>query len=212
MNGHPCLIGIAGPSCAGKTELARRLATSLPAPILSQDSYYPDLSHLALAERAQCNFDLPEVLDSALLVQHLTALRHGDEIARPIYDFATHTRGGQVEIVKPAPFIVVEGLFLLYWEQVRKLLSVRVFVDLDERSCLERRLLRDVKERGRVPESVRRQFAETVLPMAKKYIQPTRSLADLVVRGDAPLEESVAAVSALCFRRNQKISNFKFQI
>jgi uridine kinase len=191
---RPCLIGIAGPSCAGKTELSRRLATLLPAPILPLDGYYFDLAHLSPAERAQRNFDTPEVFDQSLFLQHLKALAQGRGISRPVYDFAAHVRTGRVEIVTPAPFLVVEGLLLFHWEEVRKLLSLRVYVDLDEPSCLERRLLRDVKERGRAPESVRRQFAETVRPMAEKYIYPTRSFADLLVRGDAPVEDSVAAV------------------
>ncbi len=192
----PFLIGIAGPSCAGKTELSRRLSVLLAAPVLPLDGYYLDLSHLPPAERMQCNFDLPEVLDHDLFVRHLTALGQGHPISRPVYDFATHLRTGRLQAVSPAVVILVEGLLLLHWEEVRNLLSLRVYVDLDDQSCLERRLLRDGKERGRSPESVRRQYAETVRPMAEKYVYPTRSFADLVVRGDAPLEDSAAAVMA----------------
>lgn len=193
----PRLIGIAGPSCAGKSELARRLAEQLSAPVLPLDSYYYDLSHLAPAERGQQNFDAPQMLDYDLFLRHLAELSQGREIARPIYDFSSHCRTGQADIVRPGRFLIVEGLFLFYWEAVRTLLKARVFVDLDEQSCLQRRLRRDVQERGRTPESVKAQFAGTVRPMAEKYITPTRRFADLIVRGDDPLEKSVAAVMAL---------------
>jgi uridine kinase len=193
----PQLIGIAGPSCAGKSELARGLARALSAPILPLDGYYLDLSHLSTDERARRNFDMPDVLDHELFVRHLTELHQGHEIARPVYDYATHCRTGQVETVRPTPFLIIEGLFLFYWEAVRDLLALRIFVDLDDQSCLERRLVRDVQQRGRTAESVRTQYSETVRPMAEKYIGPTRTFADLVLRGDAPLEDSVAAVLVL---------------
>ncbi len=190
------LIGIAGPSCAGKTELSRQLARLLSAAILPLDCYYFDLSHLPLQERARQNFDVPDALDHDLFLKHLTMLNRGEAIPRPVYDFATHARTGRVEIVQPGRFILVEGLFVLYWEDVRQTFGTKVFVDLDDKTCLDRRILRDVKERGRTPESVVLQFTETVRPMAEKYIRPTHAVADLVVRGDDPIDASVAAVMA----------------
>ncbi len=192
----PYLIGIAGPSCAGKTELSRRLARLLSAAILPLDCYYFDLSHLPLEQRARHNFDVPDALDHDLFLRQLQMLHQGQDIPRPVYDFAAHSRTSKVEMVKPGRFIVVEGLFVLYWEDVRNTFGTRVFVDLDDKTCLDRRILRDVKERGRTPESVVLQFTETVRPMAEKYIRPTHTFADLVVRGDDPIEASVAAVMA----------------
>jgi uridine kinase len=192
----PYLIGIAGPSCAGKTELSRRLASVLAARVLPLDAYYIDLAHLPLEQRAQSNFDVPTMLDHDLFLAHLTALALGREIARPVYDFATHTRSAATELLAPARFIIVEGLFLLYWEDVRQLLGTSVFVDLDDKTCLERRVFRDVQERGRTPESVIWQFGETVRPMCKQHIRPTQKFADVVVRGDDPIDRSVAAVMA----------------
>jgi uridine kinase len=96
--------------------------------------------------------------------------------------------------VKPDRFIIVEGLFVLYWEDVRSLFSTRVFIDLPDEPCLRRRIDRDVRERGRTPESVRRQFAETVQPMAVRYVRPTQSFADLIIAGDNPIEESADMV------------------
>jgi uridine kinase len=201
---YPYLIGIAGPSCAGKTELARHLSRLLSATILPLDCYYFDLSHLPRAERAHSNFDVPEALDHQLFLTHLTALSQGREAPRPIYDFATHARTGQVEVVQPGQFILVEGLFALYWEEARELFGTKIFVDLDNKSCLDRRVARDVRERGRTPESVVLQFSETVRPMAEKYIRPTQRFADLVVRGDELIDRSAASVMAHVNSQSQR--------
>jgi len=204
----PYLIAIAGPSCGGKTELSRQLARRLQAlsttrsapaaevPILPLDSYYLDLSSIPLDARARHNFDVPGALDLKLFSEHLRMLAAGQPIARPIYDFKLHARSGGVEIVRPEPYVVVEGLMLLHIEEVRNLFGTRVYVDLDEDTCLRRRIVRDVAERGRTPDSVRQQFAETVQPMAKNYIYPSRRFADVVVRGDDAIENSLAAVLA----------------
>ena len=201
---RPYLIGIAGPSCGGKTKLARHLSRRLSAVILPLDCYYFDLSHLPLAERAHSNFDVPEALDRELFLAHVAGLSQGQEIPRPVYDFAIHSRTGRVEIVKPGRFVIVEGLFGLYWEEARKLFRTKVFVDLDDKSCLERRIARDVRERGRTPESVLQQFNETVRPMAETYIRPTQSFSDLTVRGDDSIDHSIAAVMAHVKRNKQR--------
>ena len=190
------MIGIAGPSCSGKSELARRLAQQLSAPVMSLDSYYIDLAHLPLEERARTNFDDPASLDEEVLTRQLRQLAAGEAIARPVYDFARHTRSAEVERVEPARFVVVEGLFTLHWPAVRALLDTKVYIDVQDAVCLERRLERDVRERGRTPESVRAQYATTVRPMAERYIHPTRRYAEVVVSGVAPLEISAAAVLA----------------
>jgi uridine kinase len=188
------LIGIAGPSCAGKTELARNLVSVLSASILSLDCYYIDLSDRVLEERARFNFDEPGALDHTLFARHVRSLSHGETIERPVYDFATHARTAEVEVVYPREFIIIEGLFVLYWPEVRSCFGTKVFVDLADEACLERRIVRDVRERGRTAESVRRQFAETVRPMAELYVQPTRAFADLILAGDNPIQNSVESV------------------
>ena len=193
---RPYLIGIAGPSCSGKSELTRRLAGILSAPVLALDSYYRELDHLELEERARSNFDQPAALDERMVFEHLRALARGQAIARPIYDFTTHSRTGEVEYLAPGAFVIVEGLFMLYWKEVRRLLSTKVYIHAGDEVCFERRLERDVRERGRTPESVYRQYAETVRPMAERYVWPARHYADLVVSGVEPLEKSSAAVLA----------------
>ncbi len=190
----PYLIGIAGPSCAGKTELAKHLAAALAATRISLDAYYRELDHLTLAERARFNFDEPAALDRDLLAAQVRALAEGAAIALPIYDFATHARTARTEHIVPAEFVIIEGLFALYWEDLRALLGTRVFVEAPDTVCLERRLLRDVRERGRTPESVQRQFRETVQPMAAWHVRPTRAFADVIVSGLEPITASAEAV------------------
>ena len=196
VTAKPYLIGVAGPSCAGKTELALHLAARLPAVVLPLDCYYLDLSDRPLAERARFNFDKPSALDHDLFFHHIQGLSEGRIVERPVYDFVTHTRTKSVQPMEPGGFIVVEGLFVLYWQDVRSLFQTKVYVDLPDEPCLERRILRDVRERGRTPESVRRQFAETVQPMAARFVHPTIANADLVIAGDNPIQQSVDLVVA----------------
>ena len=186
----PYLIGIAGPSCAGKSSLAAHLVSGLgasgfDAAVLSLDGYYRPLDHLTPPERARYNFDTPHALDSDLLFEHARQLQAGQSIQRPVYDFARHTRSAEVFEIAPRPFIVMEGLFALYWEELRALLGTKVYVDLDEELSLQRRIERDVRERGRTRESVLLQFRTTVAPMAQRYVYPARAHADLLVSGDA---------------------------
>lgn len=191
---HPHLIGLAGPSCAGKSEIAQRLAAVLDAPVLLLDSYYHDLAHLPPEERRLANFDLPEALDVDLLTGHLQGLSQGKEIEAPVYDFTRHVRTKKIRRVPVVAFVIVEGLFALYWESIRDLLNLRIFVDAPDEVCLQRRIDRDVRERGRSPEAVVEQFRTTVRPMAERYLLPTKRFADLVLDGTLPLEQSLAAV------------------
>jgi uridine kinase len=190
----PYLIGIAGPSGSGKTELARFLARELNAPVLAVDSYYADLAHLPLAERAKANFDVPDSIDHDLFAEHLAAVAAGRPIAIPVYDFAQYSRTSETEPLVPGEFAIVEGLFALYWAGVRALLGTKVYVDAEDGICYARRLARDVAERGRSPESVSAQYRATVRPMAERYILPTREYADIVVSGMEPLASSAGAI------------------
>lgn len=197
MENKPLLIGIAGPSCAGKTELAQRLADALGAPALPLDWYYRDLADLPLDDRARSNFDVPDALDSELLFQHVRSLAEGEEIQVPVYDFTRHVRTAMTRPLRAGRCAILEGLFTLHWEQIRKLLGVKIYVGAPDEICLARRLDRDVRERGRTPESVREQFERTVSPMARLYVEPTAANADLVLDGTGPIEESVAAALGL---------------
>lgn len=190
------IIAIGGPSCAGKTELAKRLARSLSATILPMDAYYRDLAFLPLESRCKFNFDIPDSIDHSLLREHLTALAAGISVQRPVYDFTVHTRSSLSQTVTPGRFLILEGLFALHWEDLRPLLTTKVYVDAPDDVCLARRQVRDVLERGRTAESVHKQYVETVRPMADLYVLPTRRFADIVVSGQVPLEQSTAEVLA----------------
>ncbi len=190
----PYLIGIAGPSGAGKSYLSKHLGEELDATFLHLDSYYSDLAHLSLVQRAHQNFDAPESLDADLLISHVRELAKGNAIEKPLYDFTIHSRRPETERVEPHSFIIIEGLFALYWEELRKLLKTKVYVDLGEEICLERRIERDIKERGRTRESVLEQYETTVLPMAKLYVYPTRAFADIVVTGNDNIQYEVESV------------------
>lgn len=194
MSGKSYLIGIAGPSGAGKSYLARHLSECLTAPVLSIDHYYRDLSHLPLEARTRSNFDDPSALQHDLLIAHLAQLAEGRVIAVPTYDFSVHTRTAATQPFEPSPFVIVEGLFTLYWPELRRLLSTRVYVEMTDDICLQRRQERDVRERGRTPESVVEQFRSTVAPMAQRYVRPTREHAHVVLSGAAPIGEEVERV------------------
>jgi uridine kinase len=128
MAARPHLIGIAGPSCAGKSELARWLAARLQAPVLNLDHYYVDRRGLPIEERARRNFDEPAALDYPLILEHVQLLAAGKSVRAPRYDFATHTRARDEALVEPGDYMILEGLFALYWPAVRALMRTRLFV------------------------------------------------------------------------------------
>jgi uridine kinase len=198
---RPYLIAVAGPSCSGKSELSKALRAKLKAPVLGLDSYYRELAHLPLEERARMNFDEPAALDRDLLIAQVRSLWEGRAIEKPVYDFSRHTRSGEIERIEPSEYAIVEGLFALYWPELRKLYGTSVFIDVDDAVCYQRRLERDVRERARTPESVYVQYNTMVRPMAERYILPTRAWADVVVSGVEPLERTSAAVLAMARKK-----------
>ena len=177
-------FGICGGSGAGKTTLTKRLLERLgeyEASVLAFDAYYRDLSHLPFADRRRRNFDHPDSLDSDLFLQHLVALKQGIHVDVPVYDFATHTLSGRFERVTAARLLLVEGILLLAFEEVAARLDCSIFLDVPEELRLQRRIQRDMSERGRPEDHVRRQFAATVAPMHDAYVQPSRHRADRVL-------------------------------
>ncbi|ABF42055.1 uridine kinase [Candidatus Koribacter versatilis Ellin345] len=193
----PYLIGIAGPSGAGKSYLAEHLAHELKsATLIPIDAYYPDLSHLSFEDRERLNFDDPNILDTDLLFMQVAALAKGEGIEQPLYDFSRHTRLQETREVPPTEYIIVEGLFTLYWERLRTMLPTRVYVEMDDAVCFERRAERDVRERGRKPEYVAQQFRESVIPATEAFVRPTAAYANVKLYGTADIAEEVAAVLA----------------
>lgn len=192
---RPHIIGIAGPSSSGKTELSRQLVRTLPGTaVVSLDSYYRGMEEIPLEERKRVNFDHPGALDWELLHRHLRNLADGRACEEPVYSFARYERTAQSRRIEPGEFVIVEGLFVLYWPELRSMLDAKVYVETDPAVCFARRLARDVAERGRTPESVREQYERTVRPGAEWFVFPTRKFADLVVSGEEPLSNSTSAV------------------
>lgn len=192
---RPVVLGIAGCSGSGKTTLASELARTLGGIHFHLDNYYLDLSHLPHSERVLQNFDDPGIIESPLLARHIAALACGEAIERPLYDFSTYTRvPGRTERVVAARFVVVEGLFALYYPELLPLYSLRVYVETPDAVCFERRMRRDTEERGRTPESVRRQYEATVRPSSLKFVRPSAANADLTVDGTDALDWKVERV------------------
>jgi len=193
MRSH--IIGIAGPSSSGKTALARQLSARLPGTsIVSLDSYYRGMEEIPLEERKKVNFDHPDALDWELLHEHLVAIANGRAFDEPIYSFADYARTSETRRIEPSPYLIVEGLFVLYWPELRAMLDTKVYVQTAPAVCFDRRIARDVSERGRTPESVVEQYENTVRPSAEWFVYPTQKHADLTVSGEEPLDRSTSAV------------------
>lgn len=198
----PVVLAIAGCSGSGKTTLAVELARELDGFHFNLDNYYRDLSHLPQAERARQNMDDPAVIESPLLAAHIAALAKGETIERPLYDFATYIRiPDQTETVKAGAFLLVEGIFALYYPELLPLYQLRIYVDTPDAVCFERRLKRDIEQRGRTPESVRLQYEATVRPASVAFVRPSAANADLVVDGTDALDWKVEQVLSEMRRR-----------
>ncbi len=192
------MCAISGGSGAGKTTLAVALLERLgdKGTHHTIDWYYRDLSHLSDEERAVVNFDHPDSLEVDLFVRDLAALRSGTDIDAPVYDFATHTRSAEVLPVASRPVIVAEGIHLLALASVRAVCDHLVFIDVDADLRLERRVRRDVVERGRTEASVRAQWNATVAPMHDEFVQPSAQYANQVVGADQDLDEVADELAA----------------
>lgn len=180
----PVIIGVAGGSGSGKTTVAARVREAAPGKtvaILHHDSYYRDNSDVPPAERERINYDHPQAFETGLLVRHLQDLRAGVAVDVPIYDYASHSRTGAVRRVQPADIVFVEGILVLENADLRRLMDIRLYVDVDDDERLIRRLTRDIAERGRSLESVVRQYREVVRPMHLQFVEPSKRHAHLII-------------------------------
>ncbi|MCT8340901.1 uridine kinase [Luteirhabdus pelagi] len=178
------IIGIAGGTGSGKTTVVDQIVAELPKEevcIISQDSYYKDLSHLPYEERVKINFDHPNSIDFDLLVSHLEELRKGNAIEQPVYSFKDHNRTGETETTHPREVIIVEGILILTHPEIRKLFDIKIYVHADSDERLIRRLKRDIAERGRDLEEVLGRYQNTLKPMHQQFIEPTKEYADIII-------------------------------
>ena len=184
LSPQPFIIGVAGGTGSGKTTVSRRIREAVGDDRLTyieHDNYYRDNGHLSLEVRAHQNYDHPDSLETSLMIEHLNALRRGESVTMPLYDFSTHSRSKETRQIHPAPVILVEGILIFTEKALRDLMDMRIFVDADADVRFIRRLQRDVNERGRSIESVIEQYCSTVRPMHLEFVEPSKRYADVIV-------------------------------
>lgn len=193
------LIGIAGGTGSGKTTVAKDLQLADPnnVLILSHDNYYKDHPELTEEERKKLNYDYPGAIDEELFVAQLTALKNGEAIEMPLYDFATHSRKPERVHIEPKPVIILEGILILTDERVRNLLDLSIFIDLDADLRLARRLMRDVGERDKTFQESINQYLASAQPMYDKYVEPGKDEADMIIQNEGTFEDLQAALSTI---------------
>lgn len=182
--GRVVCIGVAGGTGSGKTTVAEAIVARIGAQriaYIQHDSYYRDLSHLPPEARLSHNFDHPDALESELLVTHLQALKRGEAVDIPVYDFTAHVRKGETRRVEPRKVILVEGILIFAEKTLREQFDIRIFVDTDADLRFIRRLRRDIAERARTMESVIAQYLETVRPMHLEFVEPSKRWADIII-------------------------------
>jgi uridine kinase len=184
MEKKPVVIGVAGGSGSGKTSVTKSIYEHFKGHsilMLEQDYYYKDQSHIPFEERLNTNYDHPLAFDNNLLIDHLKSLLNHEKIEKPVYDYKLHTRSDDVIVVEPKDVIILEGILILEDERLRDLMDIKLFVDTDADIRIIRRILRDIKERGRSIDSVIEQYISVVRPMHNQFIEPTKRYADIIV-------------------------------
>ncbi len=184
MGKKPIVIGVAGGSGSGKTSVTKSIYehfTGKSILMIEQDFYYKDQSHLAYEDRLNTNYDHPLAFDNDLLITHIHDLLEYKAIEKPVYDYKLHTRSSEVIVVEPKDVIILEGILVLEDERLRDLMDIKLFVDTDADIRILRRMLRDIKDRGRTIESVIEQYVTVVRPMHNQFIEPTKRYADIII-------------------------------
>jgi uridine kinase len=183
LDSRPLIIGICGGTGSGKTTITRRIIEALTETsviVLQQDNYYRDYPELSFEERVKVNFDHPDSMDTPLLAEDVRRLRAGQAIERPTYDFANFQRLKGTVRIEPRPAIV-EGILIFESKPLRELMDIKIFVDTDADLRFIRRLVRDLRERGRTMEMVVEQYMNTVRPMHMEFVEPSKRYADVII-------------------------------
>lgn len=178
------VIGVAGGTGSGKSTLVKRLQEAFSCEdvaTLCHDYYYKAHPELSYEERTKLNYDHPDAFDTDMLVEHIRALKNGEVIERPVYSFVEHNRTDERVVVKPSKVIIIDGILIFENKELRDQMDIKVFVDTDADLRLARRILRDVRERGRSMESVINQYTTTVKPMHEQFVEPSKKYADVII-------------------------------
>jgi uridine kinase len=184
MKQKPVVIGVAGGSGSGKTSVTKAIYEQFQGHsilMLQQDYYYKDQANLPFEERLKTNYDHPLAFDNDLLIEHLTELINHNAVDKPVYDYKMHTRSEETILVEPKDVIILEGILVLEDERLRNLMDIKLYVDTDADLRIIRRMLRDIKERGRSIDSVIDQYITVVRPMHNQFIEPTKRYADVII-------------------------------
>tara|TARA_B100000405_G_scaffold222654_1_gene158349 strand:+ start:173 stop:790 length:618 start_codon:yes stop_codon:yes gene_type:complete len=194
---RPFLVGIAGGSGSGKTTLANEISSNYDqkkVAIIEQDSYYVNIPVINLKQKKKFNFDHPSAIDITLFEKDLKSLLEGKTINVPLYDFKTHSRLKEYRQLKPHHIIVVEGILVLHYPQIRELFSLKIFVDTPEDLRFNRRQKRDINERGRNEENIIEQYVNSVRPMHDKFVEPSKYFADEIILGENRPDEIIGSI------------------
>ena len=184
MKSKTCIIGICGGSGSGKTTVTSTLVNLVGeenVSIIEQDSYYKDQSHLGFEDRVKTNYDHPFAFDNKLLIQQIKDLKEGKAIEKPIYDFSEHNRKKKTLKVESKEVVILEGILIFNEQEIRDLMDIKVFVDTDSDVRIIRRILRDIKDRGRSLDSVIMQYMTTVRPAHLQFVEPSKRYADIII-------------------------------
>lgn len=206
--GNVMTIGIAGGTGSGKTTITRRLQQRFAdnVSVIYHDNYYKAHNDMTYEERSKLNYDCPDAFDTELMVRDLTALRNGRSVRCPIYDYTVHNRSDSTVLVNPSPVIIVEGILILQDPRLCDLLDIKIFVDTDADVRILRRIVRDVRDRGRSLQSVVDQYLTTVKPMHEMYVEPSKRNADIIIPEGG---HNLVAMDMLIERINAHVSEVK---
>ena len=198
MNNNKIFIGIAGGTGSGKTSISKKIISNLSeskVTLIEQDFYYKDLSKIDLKERSKINFDHPESIDFNLMQKQLYKLLSGKNIEAPIYDFTTHTRKSDTQIINYHQIIIMEGIFALFNVDICKMMDIKIYVDTDDDIRIIRRINRDINERKRTLSSITKQYYTTARPMHVQFVEPTKKYADIIIPGNT---ENNTSIDLIC--------------
>jgi uridine kinase len=207
------IIGICGGTGSGKTTVARRILENVSQDqviFLQQDSYYRNLGDMPVELRHRINFDHPDALDNDLFANHVKALRAGEAVEMPVYDFSRHTRTNETVHIEPKPILILEGILIFADAALREMMDIKIFVDTADDLRFIRRLQRDTQDRGRTVESVIKQYLDTVRPMHEQFVEPSKRYADVVIPEGGYNEVGIDLISGkIRAQLRQELSRFK---